>query len=100
MLQRVIDVLHNQFLLTGALSFLLTQVAKVFIHAYVYKEFDWKRIVGDGGMPSGHSASHAYGSVRHYTYNLAVVAYYSLYGIYGNTGSHSDDNSIVFLKII
>ena len=57
MLQRVIDVLHNQFLLTGVFSFLLAQVAKVFIHAYVYKEFDWKRIVGDGGMPSGHSAT-------------------------------------------
>jgi len=57
MLQRVIDVLHNQFLLTGVFSFLITQIAKVFIHAYVYKEFDWKRIVGDGGMPSGHSAT-------------------------------------------
>lgn len=51
------DLLKNPFLLTALSSWAIAQVLKTIIHAVVNKEFDWKRIVGDGGMPSGHSAT-------------------------------------------
>ena len=30
---------------------------KVIINAIIHKKLDWERLVGDGGMPSGHSAT-------------------------------------------
>lgn len=53
----IIDLLSNQFLITSLSSWFIAQILKVFINAWVNKEFDWKRLIGDGGMPSGHSAT-------------------------------------------
>ena len=47
----------NRFLITSISSWLIAQIIKFFIHIIVYKEVDIKRIYGDGGMPSGHSAT-------------------------------------------
>ena len=51
------DLLKNPFLLTALSSWAIAQVLKTIIHTVVNKEFDLTRIVGDGGMPSGHSAT-------------------------------------------
>lgn len=51
------DLLKNPFLLTALSSWAIAQVLKTIIHVIVNKEFDPLRIVGDGGMPSGHSAT-------------------------------------------
>ena len=51
------DLLHNPFLITGIASWCVAQVLKTIIHAIVYKELDLLRLFGDGGMPSGHSAT-------------------------------------------
>ena len=51
------DLISNQFLLTGISSWLWAQVLKTIIHALVTHRFDLSRLVGDGGMPSGHSAT-------------------------------------------
>lgn len=53
----LIDLVTNPFLITGITSWLLAQVLKVIIHAIIYKKFDIARLFGDGGMPSGHSAT-------------------------------------------
>ena len=51
------DLISNQFLLTGNSSWLWAQVLKTIIHALVTLRLELSRLVGDGGMPSGHSAT-------------------------------------------
>ncbi len=51
------DLISNPFLLTGVSSWLWAQIIKTIIHALVTHRFDLSRLVGDGGMPSGHSAT-------------------------------------------
>lgn len=53
----LIDLLTNPFLLTSLCSWFLAQVLKVIINAILHKKMIWERLVGDGGMPSGHSAT-------------------------------------------
>ena len=53
----LLDILTNPFLLTSLSGWGVAQVLKVIINAVVYKKYDWKRLFGDGGMPSGHSAT-------------------------------------------
>lgn len=50
-------LLSNPFLLTALTSWAIAQVLKTIIYAVVNKELDLLRLVGDGGMPSGHSAT-------------------------------------------
>lgn len=47
----------NPFLLSGLASWFIAQVLKLLIHLAVYKKLEIERIYGDGGMPSGHSAT-------------------------------------------
>ena len=53
----LLDMITNRFLITGVASWALAQVAKTIIHYFIYKKFDIFRLFGDGGMPSGHSAT-------------------------------------------
>ena len=53
----IIELLRNPFLLTGLSSWFVAQVLKTIIHAFINKKLDFERMVGDGGMPSGHSAT-------------------------------------------
>lgn len=53
----LIEFVTNKFLLVGLSSWAIAQVLKVVIHAAVYKKMEWERLFGDGGMPSGHSAT-------------------------------------------
>lgn len=47
----------NPFLVAGVFSWFMAQVIKTIIHAFINKKIVWERLVGDGGMPSGHSAT-------------------------------------------
>ena len=51
------EIFENSFLIIGVFSWLLAQVLKLIIHSIIYKKFDFMRLFGDGGMPSGHSAT-------------------------------------------
>ena len=51
------DLISNQFFVVGLSSWALAQVLKTIIHAAIYKKFELERLFGDGGMPSGHSAT-------------------------------------------
>lgn len=53
----LLDLVTNPFLIAGISSWLLAQIAKFIIYAIVNKTFDIHRLHGDGGMPSGHSAT-------------------------------------------
>ena len=52
-----IDLISNRFFITGVAAWTIAQVAKAIIHAIIHKKWVWERIIGDGGMPSGHSAT-------------------------------------------
>ena len=56
-MQWLFDLIHNRFLITGVSSWFVAQVLKTIIHAIINKKFIWERLFGDGGMPSGHSAT-------------------------------------------
>ncbi len=53
----LIDAVTNPVLIVPALSWLTAQVLKAIINALVNRRFSFSRLVGDGGMPSGHSAT-------------------------------------------
>lgn len=55
--QWLIDLVTNPYIVTAVSSWLVAQVLKTIIHAVVNKKFDLMRLFGDGGMPSGHSAT-------------------------------------------
>ena len=51
------DLLTNQFLLVSLSSWFVAQVLKTVLYALEHKKLDISRMFGDGGMPSGHSAT-------------------------------------------
>jgi len=53
----LIGIFTNPFLMTSIGSWFIAQLLKVIINAIVNKKLDFERLVGDGGMPSGHSAT-------------------------------------------
>ena len=53
----ILEIFTNQYLLVPVFAWLIAQVVKTIINLIVNKEFDPSRLFGDGGMPSGHSAT-------------------------------------------
>lgn len=51
------DLIHNQLLITAISSWIVAQVIKFIVYSILNKEFNLYRLFGDGGMPSGHSAT-------------------------------------------
>ena len=52
-----LDILKNDILIVSLTAWLLAQLIKIIINAIVNKTFSLERLFGDGGMPSGHSAT-------------------------------------------
>ena len=53
----LIELITNPFLITGISSWFFAQVLKTIIYLVINKKLDMTRMFGDGGMPSGHSAT-------------------------------------------
>lgn len=53
----LIELITNPFLITGISSWFFAQVLKTIIYLIINKKLDIGRMIGDGGMPSGHSAT-------------------------------------------
>lgn len=51
------ELLRNDILLAGIFSWLTAQILKTILYAVINKELDFTRLLGDGGMPSAHSAT-------------------------------------------
>lgn len=51
------ELLANKVLLAGITGWASAQVLKAIIYTILNKEFSLERLFGDGGMPSGHSAT-------------------------------------------
>lgn len=52
-----LELISNTYLLTGLGAWFLAQLLKTIIYGIINKEIRWERMIGDGGMPSGHSAT-------------------------------------------
>ena len=50
-------ILNNDLLINSLVAWAAAQVIKTIIYAIINKRLDWERLFGDGGMPSGHSAT-------------------------------------------
>lgn len=51
------DLLDNHLLVNALIAWAAAQVIKTIIYAVVNHTLDFHRLFGDGGMPSGHSAT-------------------------------------------
>ena len=56
-MQWVFDLFTNPYLLTSVAAWFVAQVLKTIINAVINKKINWERMIGDGGMPSAHSAT-------------------------------------------
>ena len=96
------DLFTNPFLLTGVSSWFVAQVIKTVLHCIIYKKLDFERLVGDGGMPSGHSATVAsLATICGLTFGLqsvefaitailAIIVCHDATGVRRETGRHAE----------
>mgnify|MGYP004479684741 CR=1 FL=1 len=56
-MQALQGLLANRVLISGLVGWGAAQVLKTIIYALMHRTLDLTRIFGDGGMPSGHSAT-------------------------------------------
>ena len=53
----IYQLLSNNILIAGVVSWACAQILKTITYAVVNRTIDIKRLLGDGGMPSAHSAT-------------------------------------------
>ena len=51
------DLLNNNLIINSLAAWAAAQLQKTIIYACAHREWEWERLFGDGGMPSGHSAT-------------------------------------------
>ena len=57
MLDWLFQLFTNPFLITAVLAWFIAQVLKTIIYLILNRKLRLERMIGDGGMPSGHSAT-------------------------------------------
>lgn len=97
----ILDILKNDILIVAMLSWFIAQMAKVVINAIINKSLSFERLFGDGGMPSGHSATITaaalmIGITEGFTSSLfglacvvAIVVMHDATGVRYQTGKHA-----------
>ena len=95
------EILQNQILICGCLGWGIAQILKTIIYAGINKKIDWKRLFGDGGMPSRHSATVTAMAVRSFliygagsfefalTFMLAIIVMHDAMGVRQETGKQA-----------
>lgn len=53
----ILNIFKNEVFIVALAAGLVAQFIKMVIHVIVNKQFSLERLTGDGGMPSGHSAT-------------------------------------------
>lgn len=53
----IVALFTNPFAVTALSSWFVAQIIKVILNLIINKKLDLGRLIGDGGMPSGHSAT-------------------------------------------
>ena len=98
----ILNIFTNHFLLVPAFAWLVAQILKTIISAIMTKRVSLSRLVGDGGMPSGHSATvtalammcglfQGFGSVEFgISMILAIVVMHDALGVRRETGKQAE----------
>lgn len=94
-------LVSNKLILCGVVAWVSAQLIKTMIHAIINKKINWPRLVGDGGMPSSHSATVTavaatcainYGLASFQfgvTVILAFIVMHDAMGVRNETGKHA-----------
>lgn len=105
------ELFTNRMFVTPLISWLAAQIIKVIIHLLVNKEFSPERLFGDGGMPSGHSATvialtttaaivYGLGSAPFaISAVLAVIVMNDAVGVRRETGRHAKKINVIWDKM-
>ena len=96
------ELLANRVLLAGIAGWATAQVIKAILYTILNREFSIERLFGDGGMPSGHSATvsaMAVMSLLHYgpgsfefaiSAMLAIIVMHDAMGVRLETGKQAE----------
>ena len=96
------ELLANRVLVAGITGWASAQVIKAILYAVLNKSFSIERLFGDGGMPSGHSATvsaMAMMSLMHYGVSsfefavstmLAIIVMHDAMGVRLETGRQAE----------
>ena len=82
----LLELVTNPYLITAISAWAVAQVVKTILYALMNGKLDWERLFGDGGMPSGHSATVS---------SLAVIC-----ALMHGTGSHEFAVSAILAIIV
>ena len=94
-------IIENRILVSAVLAWLSAQILKTIIYFIVNKDFNAERLLGDGGMPSSHSATvcalatstaFGYGSASFefaVTAILAIIVMHDAMGVRRETGKQA-----------
>lgn len=95
------DFFDNNVLMVALISWLTAQIVKAILNVIIYRKFSFERLFGDGGMPSGHSATvTAAAVVCAWTYGfnsayfgiafvLAIIVMHDATGVRREAGKHA-----------
>lgn len=92
MMNYIIDIFTNKILLIAVLSWFVAQVIKVILTLIKFRELDFTRLFGSGGMPSSHasftvSLATAVGFTTGFSsVEFALAAAFSIVVMYDATG--------------
>ena len=92
MMNYIIDIFTNKILLIAVLSWFVAQVIKVILTLVKFRELDFTRLFGSGGMPSSHasftvSLATAVGFTTGFSsIEFALAAAFSIVVMYDATG--------------
>ena len=96
-----VDLFNNNVLLVAMFSWIVSQIIKVILNCIINRKFSWERLFGDGGMPSGHSATVTSAAVMcawTYGFNsayfgiafvLAIIVMHDATGVRREAGKHA-----------
>lgn len=95
------DLFANELFVSAATAWLIAQILKTLIHAFLTKGLDLERMYGSGGMPSSHSATvTALATSSYLLYGagssefaistiLAIIVMYDARGVRREAGIHA-----------
>ena len=105
------EILQNTCLISAVLAWAVAQLCKLLIELVAHHQLDWERLTGDGGMPSGHSATVTalavaallqYGAASFQfaiSAVLAIIVMHDAMGVRWQAGQHARTINELLLKL-
>ena len=105
------EILQNTCLISAVLAWAVAQLCKLLIELIAHHQLDWERLTGDGGMPSGHSATVtalAVAALLQYGADsfqfaisavLAIIVMHDAMGVRWQAGQHARTINELLLKL-